>query len=198
MSSAIAFYELEKSEILSPEYRQSLGAEDSFNVVATYYERLQKICPDASLLQTITFIELQLRLPELLLMRADKMSMANSIELRVPFLDRDLMDFSMRVPDEYKLRDGISKEPIKRVASKFVPREEIYRPKTGFGVPIQEWFRGKLGTRLIDMMKDESSLIIDYINISRLTARIIQGPRSVNEAFQLWMIYNVLAWEKSL
>ncbi len=73
------------------------------------------------------------------------MSMANAVELRVPFLDRDLMDFAMRVPDEYKLRDGVSKEPLKRLAAQRVGRAAVYRPKTGFGLPIREWLKGDLG-----------------------------------------------------
>ncbi len=198
MSSAIAYYELEKSEILSAELRQSLARADSFDVAAPYYERLRDVCPQATLLQAITFIELQLRLPELLLMRADKMSMANSVEVRVPFLDRDLMDFSMQVPDEYKLRDGVSKEPIKRLAAEFAPRQEVYRPKTGFGVPIKEWFRGKLGDALVEMLHDNIGMVTEFIDTDRVAARISRGPRTVNEAFQLWMIYNVLAWERSL
>jgi asparagine synthetase B (glutamine-hydrolysing) len=115
---------------------------DSFDVVAPYYKRIADECPEASFLQRITFVELQLRLPELLLMRADKMAMANSVEIRVPFLDRDLMGFAMRVPDAFKLRDGVSKEPIKRLAARCVSRNDIYRPKTGFGGRSSSGSRG--------------------------------------------------------
>lgn len=198
MSSAVAYYELEKEKILSKEMQATFGDLDSFDVVSGYYDRIMSECPDASFLQQITFIELQLRLPELLLMRADKMSMANSVEVRVPFLDRDLMDFSMRVPDAYKLRDGVSKEPVKRLASKHVLKEKIYRPKTGFGVPIKEWFRGQLGDALIEMMAEDGSDITKMVDVETIIKRIRQGPRTVNEAFQLWVIYNVLAWQRTL
>lgn len=198
MSSAVAYYELEKKGILSEEFSHTLRNVDSFDVVRPFYERLHEKSPDASLLQKITFIELQLRLPELLLMRADKMSMANSVEIRVPFLDRDLMDFAVKAPDDYKLRQGIAKEPIKRLAAMYAPRDAIYRRKTGFGVPIKEWFRGRLGSSLDEALVQESGEVTHLLDVPELRARIRQGPRTVNEAFQLWMIYNVLAWHRAL
>src|SRR6185437_5367776 len=86
VSSAIAYYELEKRRVLSPDFLRESADLDSFDLVAPYYRTLREQCPEASTLQKITFLELQLRLPELLLMRADKMAMANAVEIRVPFL----------------------------------------------------------------------------------------------------------------
>lgn len=196
MSSAVAYYELEKQPILSKELRQSMAQVDSFSRIAPYYEKLQALCPDASLLQKMTYIELQLRLPELLLMRADKMSMANSVEIRVPFLDRDLMEFAMRIPDVYKLRNGISKEPIKRLTANYVPSKDVYRPKTGFGVPIQHWFKGELGDSLLDLVSSDESAM-SMFDRNAIHWRIKNGLRTVNEAFQLWVLYNFLAWKRA-
>jgi asparagine synthase (glutamine-hydrolysing) len=197
MSSAIAYYETEKQSILSPALRAEASQLDSFDCVAPYYEQLRAQCPDASFLQQMTFIELQLRLPELLLMRADKMSMANSVEIRVPFLDRELMDFAMRVPDAYKLRQGIAKEPIKRLALNYVPRETIYRPKTGFGVPIQQWFRGELGDALQDLLSS-NTVAGTFFDRQAIQHRLQHGLNTVNDAFQLWVVYNLLTWQHSL
>lgn len=196
MSSAIAYYELEKQRILSPTMRANLAEMDSFDAVKPYYDRLQREQPDATFLQTITFIELQLRLPELLLMRADKMAMANAVEIRVPFLDRELMDFSMRVPDSYKLRDGISKEPIKRLALQFASRDEIFRPKTGFGVPIQHWFKGELGNSLLERLDADAGLVGSIFDVDSVRHHLRHGLRTVNEGFQLWVIYNLLVWQE--
>ncbi len=146
----------------------------------------------------MTFIELQLRLPELLLMRADKMSMANSVEVRVPFLDRDLMDFSLRVPDAYKLRGGISKEPIKRLATNYVRHDDVYRPKTGFGVPIQQWFKGELGDSLMDLLDGNCGELSQLLDRNAIHYNAKHGLRTVNEAFQLWVIYNVLTWQQGI
>ncbi|MDD2367104.1 MAG: asparagine synthase (glutamine-hydrolyzing) [Desulfuromonadaceae bacterium] len=197
MSSAVAYYELEKQSILAPALRAQMAEFDSFDVVAPYYAKLAALSPDASFLQKMTFIELQLRLPELLLMRADKMSMANSVEVRVPFLDRDIMDFAMRVPDAYKLRDGISKEPIKRLTAQYVARDDIYRPKTGFGVPIQQWFRGELGDALLDMLESNKTAG-EMFDRQAIHHRLKHGLRTVNEAFQLWVVYNFLVWQRGI
>lgn len=196
MSSAVAYYELEKQPILSREFKAQIAGSDSFDVVAPLYERLRELCPDATFLQQMTFIELQLRLPELLLMRADKMSMANSVEIRVPFLDRDLMDFAMRVPDSYKLRSGVSKEPIKKLASRFASHEDIYRPKTGFGVPIQQWFKGQLGEALMDLLAGGGAE--GLFDREAVAFRLKHGLRTVNEAFQLWVVYNLLVWQHGI
>ena len=198
MSSAVAYYELEKQRILSPELRHLMRNTDSFDVVAPYYEQFAKRCPNGTLLQQMIFIELQLRLPELLLMRADKMSMANSLEIRVPFLDRDIMDFAMRVPDVYKLRNAVSKEPIKKLAACYAGRKDIYRPKTGFGVPIQQWFKGQLGDALMDLLEADQANLGQLFNRDAINYHLKHGLRTVNEAFQLWVIYNMLVWQSGL
>lgn len=197
MSSAVAYYELEKRSVLSQDYLMTTNDYDSFDVVAPFYEELNKYHPGASMLQAIVYIELQLRLPELLLMRTDKMAMANSVEIRVPFLDRDIIDFAMRVPDEYKLRHGISKEPIKNLALKYADRRDIYRPKTGFGVPIQEWFAGELGEKLKDYMAS-SSPIANYFDADIICRNLESGMATVNDAFQMWVVYNLFVWFESL
>lgn len=197
-SAAVAYYDREKTSILSREYREDIAGLDSFDIVAPYYRRLRERYPNASVLQAITFIELQLRLPELLLMRADKMSMANSVEVRVPFLDRDLVDFALGCPDGYKLRNGISKEPLKRLATRYIHRAELYRPKTGFGVPIKEWFKGPLGSALQELLYGADSSVTDIFNLPAIDQRIKKGPQTVNQAFQLWVIYNFLAWRNTL
>jgi asparagine synthase (glutamine-hydrolysing) len=197
MSSAIAYYELEKRQVLNREYLMQMRASDSFDVVWPYYRLLEAECPDASILQQITFIELQLRLPELLLMRADKMSMASSVEVRVPFLDRDLIDFSLRVPDSYKVAGGVSKAPVKRLALAYFPTGDAYRPKTGFGVPIQQWFRGKLGAQLRELLSTSETAAHLFCRPA-IDKKLTSGLRSVNEAFQLWVIFNFLVWEMDL
>ncbi|WP_187356840.1 asparagine synthase (glutamine-hydrolyzing) [Legionella geestiana] len=198
MSSAIAYYEKEKQQILSAEFLRKNKQHDSWDVIAPYYASIEKLMPDSTFLQQITFIELQLRLPELLLMRADKMSMANSLEVRVPFLDRDIMDFAMRVPDAYKLQHGISKAPIKKLAEAHISHEAIYKRKNGFGLPIQQWFRGALGEGLLDMLSTETSELSDYLDRRAIENNLKHGLRTVNEAFQMWVIYNLLSWQSSL
>src|SRR3989441_5101106 len=93
----------------------------------------------------MTVVDLKLRLPELLLMRVDKMTMATSVEARVPFLDHELVEFAIALPPQLKVRDGVGKYLLKKAVEGLLPHEIIYRPKQGFGAPIAEWFRGDFG-----------------------------------------------------
>ncbi len=101
--------------------------------------------PDADILQQILFYELSHRLPEMLLMRVDKMTMAHSLEARVPFLDHRLVEFSMSLPARLKTPDNRqAKMLLKRAVEPILPRDIIYRKKQGFAAPIDEWMRGPL------------------------------------------------------
>jgi len=198
MSGAVAYYEDEKAAVLAPGFRERHPGLDSFDVVADLYRRIEEQAPRATILQKMTFIELQLRLPELLLMRVDKMAMAHGVEVRVPFLDRDLLDFALSLDESFKLRDGVAKEPIKRLAARYVDRESVYRPKTGFGAPIQSWFRSGLGAHMLTLLEEDRGEVGRYFDIPELQRRLTRRPRTVNEAFQLWVIYNLLNWRRAI
>ena len=196
VSSAVAYYEAEKQRVLSRAFRAESAERDSFGTVADQYKYMRRHHSNASMLEVLTFLELEARLPELLLMRVDKMSMAHGVEVRVPFLDRDLVDFALAVPDDYKLRDGVSKEPLKRIAARVVGRARAYEAKRGFGAPIQDWFRGELG-RAMEVMLDEDELHAgEFFDLSVLRRRLRAGPGTVNDAFQLWVVYNFLNWRR--
>ncbi|HYS52865.1 MAG TPA: asparagine synthase (glutamine-hydrolyzing) [Thermoanaerobaculia bacterium] len=195
LGGAIAYYEDEKRSILSPDFRRRTAGLDSTDVVMPLYKEIEQAAPEATFLQKITFIELQLRLPELLLMRVDKMSMAHSIEVRVPFLDRELVDFSLSVPEGFKLRDGVSKEPLKRLAAASVGRDAVYRKKSGFGVPIHSWFHRELGSEMRSMLLSAGEWQ-SFFDVRAVQKRLDRGPSSVNEAFQLWVIYNLMVWHE--
>jgi asparagine synthase (glutamine-hydrolysing) len=128
-------------------------------------------------------------------MRVDKMTMATSVEARVPFLDHDLVEFAVALPENMKVRDGVGKYLLKKaVAGTLIPHELAYRKKQGFGAPVSEWFRGDLGKRAQREIR-ESTLaergLIDYDRVDELWAAHRGGAEW---AFQLWNLYNVSAW----
>ncbi|MBS1537285.1 MAG: asparagine synthase (glutamine-hydrolyzing) [Bacteroidetes bacterium] len=95
-------------------------------------------------IQQMAFVELSHRLPELLLMRVDKMTMAHSLEARVPFLDHRLVEFSMTIPANIKLPIGATtKHLLKKGVEQILPKDIIYRKKQGFDAPIKEWLRNQ-------------------------------------------------------
>lgn len=89
-------------------------------------------------------IDITTWLPDNLLVKADRMSMANSLELRVPFLDHKVVEFGFALPPELKMSGGVGKFLLKKYVEPMLPREIIYRPKKGFPVPTSSWFAGKL------------------------------------------------------
>src|SRR5258707_8963820 len=93
----------------------------------------------------MTYLELKLRLPELLLMRVDKITMATSVEARVPFLDHHLVEYAMGIPREFKVSGSTGKHILKRALEPILPHDLLYSKKRGFGAPIREWFRTSLG-----------------------------------------------------
>ncbi len=99
--------------------------------------------PDLEYLQEMAFFELRHRLPELLLMRVDKLTMAHSLEARVPFLDHRLVEFTMTIPTATKIPNpGATKLLLKKAVESILPHDVIYRKKQGFAAPVSEWIRG--------------------------------------------------------
>src|SRR5262249_41292393 len=105
---------------------------------------------DPEVLQKIPYLEMKLRLPEHLLMRVDKLTMAHSVEARVPFLDHDVVEFATRLPPSYKLSNATGKKILKEAAAPYLDHDMIYRRKQGFGAPMDDWFReGDFGRRCL-------------------------------------------------
>jgi asparagine synthase (glutamine-hydrolysing) len=168
---------------------------DSYEIVRGFWEAAERELPGADLLQKMTYLELKQRLAELLLMRVDKMTMASSVEARVPFLDHELVEFALALPPRMKVRGATGKWILKQaVAGTLLPEHIVYRRKQGFGAPVAEWFRGTLGYTVERQIRDSALSgrgLIDYGAVDRMWAEHRGGA---NLAFQLWNLYNVSAW----
>jgi asparagine synthase (glutamine-hydrolysing) len=169
---------------------------DPYGVVERFWRQAEADRPGADLLQKMTYLELKQRLAELLLMRVDKMTMATSVEARVPYLDHELVEFAMALPPDLKVRDGQGKYLLKRaVVQRLLPPEIVYRPKQGFGAPVAEWFRGSMGERAQRQIQTSSLAergLLNYDLVDRLWDAHRAGP--ANWSFHLWNLYNVSAW----
>jgi asparagine synthase (glutamine-hydrolysing) len=108
----------------------------------------------------------------------DKMSMAVGVEVRVPFLDLELVDFAARIPDRYKQRGSIGKWALKKAMEPYLPHDVIYRPKTGFTAPIRRWMRHDLQGMVSDYLGPESVRrrgIFDPVAVSALVRANLDG-----------------------
>ena len=183
-------------EGLVPEGHRTL---DSHAVVREYLGKLDGRLDEPSLLQKMPYIEMKLRLSEHLLMRVDKLTMAHSIEARVPFLDHDVVDFAKRLPPSYKLSDAIGKKIVKKAAEPYLDHDMIYRKKQGFGAPMEEWFReGDFGARCLAAFERSALRTEGFIDGDYFTTLLkdqIAGRQSVS--FPLWTVMNAVLWHAS-
>ena len=142
---AEAFTETEKKHLLSPRLRHQFSSLSSWQRLQPIRERFESKAWEKSTLHWMTYLDLNLRLPELLLMRVDKMAMAVGVEGRVPFLDHKFVELALSIPQAVKTRRSISKYILKKAVRGIIPDELIDRKKQGFSIP-HEWFRTGLGT----------------------------------------------------
>ncbi|MFN2597878.1 MAG: asparagine synthase (glutamine-hydrolyzing), partial [Pyrinomonadaceae bacterium] len=193
--AAIVFDETLKPRLLSPQMRERFRERTSYEVVAPYLEHVARERPSSDFLARMIYLELQLRLPELLLMRVDKITMATSVETRVPFLDDKLVTFAMGLPRDLKVKGASGKHVLKRALEEVLPRELLHRPKRGFGAPVREWLREDAG-RLLDAHVLNSPMrrreFFDYRFVARLVDEHRRGAR--DWSFHLWALLNLSAW----
>jgi asparagine synthase (glutamine-hydrolysing) len=192
---AIVFDEDFKRRLLSTELNTRVAGLSSYQAVEKHLEHIAVARPDADFATRMSYLELKLRLPELLLMRVDKMTMATSVEARVPFLDHHLVEYAMGLPVDLKIKGANGKYILQRALEKVLPEDLLYRPKRGFGAPIREWFRGLEGQSLGGMILNSSMRsrnLFDYGFIARLIEEHRQGKH--DWSFHLWALLNVSLW----
>lgn len=128
-----------------------------------YFSQLMNKVTHRGRLFSMQYIDTKTWLVDDLMLKADKMSMAASIELRVPLLDTHLVQFAASLPDSYKLNGGTGKFIFKKAMEGFLPKEIIYRPKQGFPVPIRQWFRTSLYEKVRKIFLSSESALRPYI-----------------------------------
>jgi asparagine synthase (glutamine-hydrolysing) len=168
---------------------------DSFNVVSSFVQHFDGQYPDSDFLTRMIYNEFKLRLPELLLMRVDKISMSVSLEARVPFLAHKMVEFSMDIPMEWKTRNGTAKHLLKKAVEGIIPDEIITRKKMGFGAPMSQWLKGEFGNQARSRIMSSSLLDRGYFNrdyIEKLFNDHRSGSRDTS--LYIWTLFNLTSW----
>ncbi|HER26190.1 MAG TPA: asparagine synthetase B, partial [Rhodospirillales bacterium] len=185
---AEAFPETAKWQIMSPRLRRKFAGRSSWEALAPIRARFEKNAPDKSPLSWMTYVDLNLRLPELLLMRVDKMSMATSIEARVPFLDHHFVRQALAVPPAAKTRGGLLKHILKKAVRGLIPDVIIDRKKQGFAVPIDDWVIDRLGDQARQTLRTFIART-DFLDANAVERVLKNGP-----ANQVWYLLNFAMW----
>lgn len=178
-----------KQQLLAPALRRRFDGRSSWEAIEPIYQRFISASEVPSPLNWMSYLDLNLRLPELLLMRVDKMSMGASLEARVPFLDHELVAFAMGIPERAKTRNGVLKALLKRAVRGVIPDAIIDRPKQGFGVPVHEWLQAGLPA-------DLTHVIGEFLRETELfepqaASSIFADPR---RTALRWPVLNLALW----
>ncbi|MBI4589252.1 MAG: asparagine synthase (glutamine-hydrolyzing) [Candidatus Rokubacteria bacterium] len=159
-------------------------------------------CPATEVSDALLYVDLKTYLPDDLLMLGDKMSMASSLELRVPFCDRRLVELLARLAPAVRA-PGLQLKPLLReIMAPLLPPEVLRRPKRGFSVPLTQWFRGPLKTLALDLLGEERlrAGVLDPRAVGVLLRAHLEGPRSYFDqlfalvVFQLWQATYLDGW----
>jgi asparagine synthase (glutamine-hydrolysing) len=168
-----------------------LDAQESPSIIDD--AKLPQEFPD--FLARMQFLDLVTFLPDDILTKVDRASMAVALEARVPLLDHRVVEFSQRLPSTPKLRSHTSKWILRQVLYRHVPRELIERPKTGFEIPLSAWLRGPLrewAEALLNEKRLRNAALLDPQAVRRCWQEHLDGTH--NWQFRLWNVLMLEAW----
>ena len=153
--------------------------------------------PDRDPISRLLYLNTKTYLPDDLLVKADRMSMANSLEARSPFLDHELVQFAADVPVDLKLRGMTTKWILKEALRGLVPDEIIRRPKHGFGVPVGRWFRTDLAGYVRETLLSRRALERGYFREDGLRWLLDQHQAGKRDfGHQLWTLLTLEVWHQ--
>ena len=185
--------EIRPDDLYSEELLKVARSANSLSVIEQYLTGPNK----PGLLDSLLLTDTSTYLPDDLLVKVDIASMANSLEARSPFLDHELIEFAAKLPSDFKIRGFTKKYILRRAVKGLLPKENIYRRKMGFGVPVGQWFRGELKAFLCETVLSSASLKRGYFRpeaMKKIVEDHISGRKDYT--FQLWAVLMLELWHK--
>jgi asparagine synthase (glutamine-hydrolysing) len=182
-----------KQVLVHRDVQRALGGYESIEVFRQYYDRAGTDDP----LSKIQYVDVKTYLTDDILVKVDRASMANSLEVRSPILDHKLMELVSTMPSGIKLRGQTGKYIFKKALEPFLPKEILYRPKMGFAIPIEGWFRRELKDFVGDVILSVGDDgILERREINRLWNEHQKGWR--NRSTELWAILMFRLWQRKI
>lgn len=189
LGNAKIYTEDMKSEILRLDREVLRQYKNPIEIAGEYYKKTVGQDP----VTRMQYIDMNLWMPGDILMKADKMTMAHSLELRVPFLDKELFEVARRIPAKYRIAGGTTKYVFRKAMQGIIPDFILDRPKLGFPVPLRDWMKGKSGLAVLEQIK--ASGIDEYINISAVESMLAKHRAGQGDyARRIWTIYIFALW----
>jgi asparagine synthase (glutamine-hydrolysing) len=192
LDSSTLFRRDDLRKLFRPEFSELLAAHEPWRARASYMEGSK-----GHWLSNLQDLDIKTYLPLDILTKVDRMSMAHSIETRVPLLDHKLVEFAATIPPEMNLRGGTTKYVFKRAMRGILPDSIIDRPKRGFAIPLGYWFRGKLSSYVRDLLLGEQARRRGFFN-SRYIERLVERhEKGRNLDLQLWTLISFELWART-
>jgi asparagine synthase (glutamine-hydrolysing) len=173
--------------------REATAGLDAYAAHRRYFARVENAAP----LNQLLYVDLKTFLPCLNLITTDKTSMAANLEVRVPFLNREMIELTSRMPPDLKLRGFKRKYILKRALEKVLPHEVVWRKKAGFGAPIRSWLRGPLKPLVDDLLSEETvrrRRLFRPEEVRRIINANLSGREDYN--LQVFQLLNLEFWQR--
>lgn len=184
--NAFIFSEAQKEHLLKHR------GERSQSITRPFFDQAKRLDP----VSQMQYIDMHTWLPGDILLKADKMTMAHSLELRVPFLDREVFAFASHLPPHLKVNSETTKVAMRRAVADLLPEAAASRPKLGFPVPVREWIRSKHGALLDELLAGEAAA--RYFNVDYVRHLFdLHRQGKLDEGRRLWTVLGFLLWHRT-
>jgi asparagine synthase (glutamine-hydrolysing) len=186
-----AFNQKDQSDLLADEFHGEIAAGSAYHNVLAYWKK-----SSGDLLQRLLYTDIKTYLVELL-MKQDNMSMAASIESRVPFLDHVLVEWATRVPASIQIRGGTGKQILKKAMEDLLPHSIIYRPKLGFPTPWSGWLAGAQLDSIEQMLLEPRSIDRGFFNRAAIERLFREHRAQYRDHYdRIWRLLNLELWHR--
>ena len=194
LDSLSYFTGLTRKTLYTADFQRALGATD--RVARSFREYASHVRTNEPLDQLL-YIDGKTYLPGDILTKVDRMSMATSLEVRVPLLDHKLIDFVTKVPASLKLAGTETKHLLKRVARDLIPAEILDRPKQGFGIPLEQWINRQLRDQIRETLSEPRTRQRGYVNSDYVDLILDEHHKNRRDhSFPLWALLILELWHR--
>ena len=192
LGNAKIFSEEAKAELMQVDRDWLKQYRNPWAIAGDIYNRTRHLDP----VSRMQVIDLNLWMPGDILMKADKMTMAHSLELRVPFLDKEVFELARSIPASCRIANGTTKYVFRKAMEGIVPDFILNRPKLGFPVPLRDWLKGERGLELLEEIKGQD--MAAYFRMSAVESMLAKHRKGEGDySRKLWTIYIFALWHKT-
>jgi asparagine synthase (glutamine-hydrolysing) len=195
IDSVSYFGNLNRNELYSANFRRKLNGD--FGKASNMFREIADSVASDNAVDKLLYLDSKTYLPSDILTKVDRMTMATSLEARVPLLDHELIEFVQKIPAEMKLKGTETKYIFKKALEGIVPQEILYREKQGFGVPINEWINAQLKSRIHETLLEKKTLERGYFEGKYIKTLLDEHSKKRRDhSHSLWILWMLELWHR--